>query len=313
MKVIKITPRGYCYGVVGALNMVQEAAANPDLPRPIYVLGMVVHNAHITQAMDELGLITLEAKDKTRLELLDEIPSGTVIFTAHGIAPAVKEKAIAKGLTWIDASCKDVIRTHELMKDYIGQGYEVLYIGKKGHPETEGALGVDADRIHLITGLEDLEGLVPGTDDLMITNQTTMSLWDVFTLAENIKKRFPKAEFIQEICNATQVRQEAVAKKAVGADLTIVVGDPHSNNTGRLAQVSEEKAGVPARRIASLEDLDLSWLEGIETVAVTSGASTPTVITKEVIDFLEAYDPQNPAPWDLTSKVSLDKILTRKS
>lgn len=309
MNVIKITPRGYCHGVIDALNIVQQAAANPLVPRPIHILGMIVHNDHITRALDDLDVITIDDKNKSRLELLDLIPGGTVIFTAHGVSPAVKEKAQAKGLYCIDASCRDVVTTHELIRGYVEEGYDILYIGKKGHPETEGSLGTAPGRVHLIQDPEDLNAFSATQKKLMITNQTTMSLWDVAKLADAIQKKFPEAAFIREICNATQIRQEAVAYKAKSADLTLVVGDPFSNNSGRLAQVSRELADVPAKRIASLSELDLSWLESVSTVAVTSGASTPTAITKEVIDFLERYDHDDPSTWNTTSRVTPDKIL----
>ena len=199
MKVIKIAPRGYCSGVIGALNIVQDAALNETLPRPIYVLGMIVHNEHITKAIDDLGVITVDDKSKTRDELLDQIDTGTVIFTAHGISPSVKQKAIDKGLTVIDASCKDVIKTHVLMKEHIDAGYDVIYIGKQGHPETEGALGVDPEHIHLISKANELEGLNLDNEKIIITNQTTMSLWDVYSLSQKIQEKFPQAQFIKEI------------------------------------------------------------------------------------------------------------------
>lgn len=313
MNVIKITPRGYCHGVIDALNVAQQAALDPKTPRPIHILGMIVHNEHITKALEAQGIVTVDDKSKTRLELLDTITSGTVIFTAHGIAPAVKEKAMAMGLHCIDASCRDVLTTHDLIRDYVKEGYEIIYIGKKGHPETEGSLGVAPGFVHLVENQTDLGLLNVQNEKLMITNQTTMSLWDVAKLAKSIQEKFPTADFIREICNATQIRQEAVATKAKGADLTIVVGDPYSNNSGRLAQVSKELADVPAKRIASLEELQLEWLQNIEHVAVTSGASTPTAITKEVIDFLERYDKFNPDTWDTTSKVTQDKILFKRA
>ena len=258
------------------------------------------------------GVITIDDKSKTRDELLDQIERGTVIFTAHGISPKVKQKAIEKGLTVIDASCKDVIKTHVLMKEHIDAGYDVIYIGKKGHPETEGALGVNPEHIHLISKAAELENLNLNNDKIIITNQTTMSLWDVYSLSQKIQEKFPKAQFIKEICNATQVRQEAVAKQAGEADLTIVVGDPHSNNTARLSQISLEHANTPSHRIASVEDINLDWLKDIETVAVTAGASTPTPITKEVIEFLEAYDKNDPSTWDKTSHITSDKVLFKR-
>ena len=312
MNVIKISPRGYCYGVVGALKIVQDVAADDTLPRPIYVLGMIVHNEHITNAIKQLGVITIDDKHKTREELLQQIETGTVIFTAHGISPKVKQMAYDKGLHVVDASCKDVIKTHTLMTSYIDQGYDIIYIGKKGHPEPEGAIGIDPARIHLISNEADLETLNISHPRIMITNQTTMSLWDVHKLSEQIKIKFPTAEFIKEICNATQIRQEAVAKQATEADLTIVIGDPKSNNTNRLAQISEELAHTTAYRIASLTELQLSWLDGKNVVAVTSGASTPTALTKEVITFLENYDPNNSTTWDTTSKVTAHKVLIKR-
>ncbi|HAX73597.1 MAG TPA: 4-hydroxy-3-methylbut-2-enyl diphosphate reductase [Firmicutes bacterium] len=312
MNVIKISPRGYCFGVINALNMVQDAALDPNIPRPIHVLGMIVHNEHITKATDSLGVITIDDKHKTREELLNQIDTGTVIFTAHGISPHVKQKAIDKGLHVIDASCKDVIKTHDLMAQHIAQGFDVLYIGKKGHPEPEGALGVNPEHIHLISNDADLEGLTLQNDKILITNQTTMSLWDVFKLSEKIKTKFPTAQFIKEICNATQVRQEAVANQATEAELTIVVGDPKSNNTQRLAQISSERANTPAYRVGSVEDIDLNWLKGKSTVAVTSGASTPTPVTKEVITFLEQYDEFDSNTWDQTSHITPEKVLIKR-
>ena len=312
MKVIKITPRGYCHGVVTALNMVSQAIADPSVPKPIHILGMVVHNAHLTKAFEEQGVITVDGTGKTRLELLDEIPSGTVVFTAHGISPQVKEKALAKGLSCIDASCIDVLRTHELILAHIQDDYQVIYVGKKGHPETEGCLGLNPTAIHLIENLDDLVALTIDSQKIIITNQTTLSSWDVEELAQAIMAKFRTAEFIKEICNATLIRQEAVATMAREADLTIVVGDPKSNNTKRLVQISEELAETPGLRIGSLADLDLSKLDGVETVAVTSGASTPTAITREVVDFLEQYDPNNPTTHDVTSKIDFNKILPKR-
>ena len=312
MKVIKITPRGYCHGVVSALKMVMEAIVNPEVPKPIHILGMVVHNEHLTMALEQQGVVTIDGVNKTRLDLLDEITNGTVVFTAHGISPLVKEKALAKGLHCIDASCKDVLRTHQIILDHVRSGYDVIYVGKKGHPETEGCLGLSDTAIHLIESVVDLEQLTFANQKIIITNQTTLSSWDVEQIADEIIAKYPTAEFIKEICNATLIRQEAVVTMAKLADLTVVVGDPKSNNTKRLVQISEELAQTPSIRIGNVADLDLTKLEGLGTVAVTSGASTPTAITREVIDFLEQYDPENIATHDNTSKVDFDKILMKR-
>lgn len=309
MEVIKIAPRGYCYGVVDAMVIAQNAVKDPNLPRPIYILGMIVHNSHVTEAFESEGVITLDGKN--RLELLESIDEGTVVFTAHGVSPEVKDRAKEKGLTVLDATCPDVTRTHDLIREKVGQGYEVVYIGKKGHPEPEGAIGVAPDHVHLIQTEEDVETLNLHDKKIIVTNQTTMSQWDVYDVMLRVKERFSQTEMIQEICMATQVRQEAVAEQAKEADLTLVVGDPRSNNSNRLAQVSQELAGTTAYRIADVSEIQKDWLEGVQKVAITAGASTPTPITKEVIKFIEGYDPSASTPWENVSKVEQHKILPK--
>ncbi|TQK54137.1 4-hydroxy-3-methylbut-2-enyl diphosphate reductase [Brevibacillus sp. AG162] len=307
MEVIKISPRGYCYGVVDAMVLALRTAQNFDLPRPIHILGMIVHNAHVVEAFEKQGIKTLDGED--RLALLDQIHEGTVIFTAHGVSPEVRKKARDKGLTVVDATCPDVTKTHDLIREKVADGYHVLYIGKKGHPEPEGAMGIAPDHVHLVQKLEELDALDLPTNKLIVTNQTTMSQWDVKHLMDAILKRFPGVEVHNEICLATQVRQEAVAEQVGEADLCIVVGDPRSNNSNRLAQVSEEIANVPSYRIADLSELDIEWLRGKKNVAVTSGASTPTPLTKEVITFLEQFDEFNPTTWEKKRTVNMAKIL----
>ncbi|MFC4356121.1 4-hydroxy-3-methylbut-2-enyl diphosphate reductase [Chryseomicrobium palamuruense] len=309
MKVKKISPRGYCYGVVDAMVIARNAAMDTSLPRPIYILGMIVHNKHVTDAFEEDGIITLDGPN--RLEILQQVESGTVIFTAHGVSPQVRELARQKGLVSIDATCPDVTVTHDLIAEKTAEGYDILYIGKKGHPEPEGAIGVAPDHVHLIEKLEDVDQLTLTNDKLLVTNQTTMSQWDVVNLMQALEAKFPTIEVHKEICLATQVRQEAVAEQVGDTDLLIVVGDPMSNNSNRLTQVSEEIASTPSYRIGDLSELKLEWLEGVETVSVTAGASTPTPIVKEVINFLEAFDRNDPATHDTTKKVTNDKILPK--
>ena len=309
MKVIKIAPRGYCYGVVDAMVIARNAALDKTLPRPIYILGMIVHNKHVTDAFEEEGIITLDGQN--RKEILEKVHSGTVIFTAHGVSPEVRKIAEEKGLVTLDATCPDVTKTHDLIREKVKEGYYVIYIGKKGHPEPEGAVGVAPHAVSLVETLEDLHKLEINQEKILVTNQTTMSQWDVADLMESIKNKFPSAEFHKEICLATQVRQEAVATQAGEADVLIVVGDPKSNNSNRLAQVSEEIAYTTAYRISDISELKLEWLKDANSVAVTAGASTPTPITKEVIHFLEQYDPTDENTWQLEKKVPLNKILPK--
>ncbi|MDG0808775.1 4-hydroxy-3-methylbut-2-enyl diphosphate reductase [Cohnella rhizosphaerae] len=307
MEIVKISPRGYCYGVVDAMVLALQTARNLDLPRPIYILGMIVHNSHVTESFKDEGIITLDGAN--RLEILEGVESGTVIFTAHGVSPEVRARAKEKGLTIVDATCPDVTKTHDLIREKVEEGYDIVYIGKKGHPEPEGAIGIAPDRVHLIENESDIAELRLAGDRIIITNQTTMSQWDIRHLISKLLETFPRAEVHNEICLATQVRQEAVAEQAKNAQLCIVVGDPRSNNSNRLAQVSEEISGVKAYRVSDVTEIKREWLEGIERVAVTSGASTPTPLTKEVIQYLERFDHKDPSTWEIRRTVNMSKLL----
>ncbi len=290
MEVIKISPRGYCYGVVDALTIARKAAKDMTLPRPIHIVGQIIHNRHAIDELTALGVVTLDGQN--RAEILAQVQAGTVIFTAHGVSPAVKRVAQERGLHCIDATCPDVTKTHELVIDLVDKGYYILYIGKKGHPEPEGVMGEIPGHVSLIETEADVDALQLSAEQaqkIAISTQTTLSQWDTRRVIQYIKQRYPQAEIHIDICAATQTRQEAVAEQAKGADLTVVVGDPRSNNTNRLVQVSEEKAGVPAVRIEDLSQLQTAWLKGKKRVAVTAGASTPSQLTREVIRYLEQY------------------------
>jgi 4-hydroxy-3-methylbut-2-enyl diphosphate reductase len=293
MEVIKISPRGYCYGVVDALQMVRQVAKDPQHPRPVYIIGQIVHNRHAIEELTNLGVITLDGPD--RANILDQVETGTVIFTAHGVSPLVKLRARERGLNCVDATCPDVTVTHDLVRELVAQGYYILYIGKKGHPEPEGVLGEVPDQISLIETETDVDALQLTPEQLAklaLSTQTTLSQWDTRRVIEYVRQKYPQVEVHVDICAATQSRQEAVVAQAKGADLTIVVGDPRSNNTNRLVQVSQELAGVPAFRIEDLSQLKIEWLQGKKRVAVTAGASTPSQLTREVIRFLEQYQPE---------------------
>jgi 4-hydroxy-3-methylbut-2-enyl diphosphate reductase len=272
------------------MELARKAAQDPSIPRPIYIIGLIVHNRFAVEELTALGVTTLDGPD--RASILEQVTSGTVIFTAHGVSPAVKRRAAERGLHIIDATCPDVTRTHDLVRALVAQSYEIIYIGKKGHPEPEGVIGVAPEHVYLVETEADLDKLpasVGASPRLAVTNQTTLSQWDTERLIQTIQRRFPQSEVYNEICKATQLRQEAVANMARGADLTIVVGDPRSNNTNRLVQVAEELAGSRAVRIERLEDLDPAILAGKKRVAITAGASTPSQLTRQVIRFVEDY------------------------
>jgi 4-hydroxy-3-methylbut-2-enyl diphosphate reductase len=290
MDVIKVTPRGYCYGVVDAMELARKAAKDPAVPRPIYIIGLIVHNRFAVDELTALGVTTLDGAD--RAAMIEQVSEGTVILTAHGVSPLVKQRARERGLHVIDATCPDVTKTHDLVRDLVARDYLILYIGKKGHPEPEGVMGEAPESVYLVENGGDLAAIperFAGAERLAVTTQTTLSQWDTAALIQAIQARFPQVEVHNDICHATQVRQEAVAKMAVGADLTIVVGDPRSNNTNRLVQVAEERAHSPAIRVESLDDLRPELLEGKKRVAITSGASTPSQLTRQVIQYVEAF------------------------
>lgn len=284
MLVKAIVPRGYCKGVVRAIQIAKESAI---LQGPVYILGMIVHNQYIVNALKDLGVETIDKKGATRLELLDEIDSGTIIITAHGAGDDVFQKAKEKGLDVIDASCLDVIKTHTLIKDKLKQNYEILYIGKNGHPEAEGAISIDPTHIHLITNKKDIDNL-DLSQSYVMTNQTTMSLYDVYDLCEYAKQVLPHIEIAKETCTATKIRQEVIKNIDDDVDIVFIVGDPHSNNTQKLASIAKEKKEV--YMIESVQDLDIHVLKGKKKAAVSSGASTPTFLTNQVISFLEQFD-----------------------
>lgn len=293
MEVIKISPRGYCYGVVDALQIVRQVAKDPQHPRPIYVIGQIVHNRRAIEELTNLGVVTLDGPD--RASILEQVDTGTVIFTAHGVSPLVKQRARERGLNCVDATCPDVTVTHDLVCNLARQGYYILYIGKKGHPEPEGVLGEVPGQISLIENEDDVDALALTPEQearLALSTQTTLSQWDTRRVIEYVRQKYPHVEVHIDICAATQSRQEAVVAQARGADLTVVVGDPRSNNTNRLVQVSQELAGVPAVRIEDLSQLKTEWLQGKQRIAVTAGASTPSQLTREVIRFLEQYQPE---------------------
>jgi len=174
MEVVRISPRGYCHGVVTALNIVSKSINDDSLPKPIYILGEIVHNNNITLAYEEYNIITLTGE--TRAKILDQVTTGTIIITAHGIDPNLIEKAKAKKLTIIDATCTDVYRTHDIIKEKIKNGYEVAYIGKRNHPEPEGAIGINPTKVHLITDSNDIAESNIKSTKICVTNQTTMSM-----------------------------------------------------------------------------------------------------------------------------------------
>lgn len=303
MKVYPITPRGYCKGVVRAIELAKKQAYQDN----VYILGMIVHNQYIVDALCNLGVKTIDQKGASREELLAQVDQGTVIITAHGASENVINQAKAKNIQVIDATCPDVIKTHDLIKSYLAQGNEILYIGKAGHPESEGALSIDLEHIHLIEKKSDLDLLDPNLN-YVITNQTTMSLYDVYDLCEYAKSKLVNLTIAKETCQATTVRQEAIAKINDDVDVIFIVGDPHSNNTKKLASIAHDKSHKDTYMIESVEDIDITMLKNKKTAAVSSGASTPTYLTNQVISYLRQFDYQDSSTYPKPT-IDLNKII----
>jgi 4-hydroxy-3-methylbut-2-enyl diphosphate reductase len=295
MEVVKITPRGYCHGVVDAIKIARSLGAEARqnaVPQPVQMLGYLVHNEHVTDELKDHGVELVDSDD--RFEGLQRINEGTVIFTAHGVSPQVKQRAQSMGLRAVDATCSDVVRTHDLVKELAGRGFEIIYIGQKGHPEPEGVIGEAPERVHLVEPLDlaELDRLMQTIppDRVAVTCQTTLSQWDTISTIEEIQARWPEVEVYNELCQATQERQEAAVRAAADVDMVIVVGSTRSSNSKRLVQVVEELGHKPAHLVDSPAEIDVSWFNGIQRVGVTSGASTPTWMTRKVIEYLERLD-----------------------
>jgi len=291
MEVLRITPRGYCHGVVDAFRIAKRVRESTD--GPVHMLGQLVHNTHATDDLQRQGILLVDPPN--RLAGLDRIESGTVIFTAHGVSPQVKQRAAEQGLVAVDATCSDVVRTHDLVRDLAGRGYEVVYVGRKGHPEPEGVMGEAPGHVHLVQDLADVEALDLAGDRVAVTCQTTLSMWDTEELIEAVRRRYPDAEVHNEICRATQERQEAAVAAAREVDAVVVVGSPRSSNSCRLVEVVRKLAGKPAYLVDSVDDIEHRWFAGLRRVGVTSGASTPTQLTRRVVEYLESLEPPSAA------------------
>jgi 4-hydroxy-3-methylbut-2-enyl diphosphate reductase len=293
MDVVRITPRGYCHGVVDAFRIARRVRESTE--GPVHMLGQLVHNTHTTEELQQQGIQLVDPPN--RLAGLEMIDGGTVIFTAHGVSPQVKQRAAEKGLNAIDATCSDVVRTHDLVRDLAAGGYDVVYVGRKGHPEPEGVMGEAPGRVHLVQDLDDVRQLDVQNERVAVTCQTTLSVWDTEELIEAVRRRYPAAEVHNEICRATQERQEAAVAAAKEVDAVVVVGSPRSSNSNRLVEVVRKLAGKPAYLVDRLEDVDVRWFQGVGRVGVTSGASTPTQLTRRVIEYLESLEPpEAPSP-----------------
>jgi 4-hydroxy-3-methylbut-2-enyl diphosphate reductase len=280
-RVLLASPRGYCAGVERAVETVERALAlyGP----PVYVRKQIVHNAHVVRELEARGAIFVEEET--------EVPEGqTVVLSAHGVAPSVYENAAARGLKTIDATCPLVTKVHVEARRYAGEGYTIVLIGHEGHEEVIGTTGEAPEATVLVQSVEDAEALElpPGTSVAYIT-QTTLSVDETAAIIGVLRRRFPeiRAPKKEDICYATSNRQWAVKEMLAEIDLLLVIGSRNSSNSNRLVEVARA-GGVEARLIDDETDIDEAWLDGVETVGVTSGASAPEKLVGRVCDWFRA-------------------------
>ena len=276
MKVVLAQPRGFCAGVVRAIEIVERALEKYG--PPIYVRHEIVHNRHVVERLRAMGARFVDE--------VDEIPSGAVtIFSAHGVASAIEQRADKRGLPIIDATCPLVSKVHIEGQRYANQDREIILIGHAGHPEIQGTMGRINGRVHLISTPEEVAGLeVTDPEKLAFITQTTLSVDDTRAVIEALKERFPSivGPDTKDICYATQNRQRAARELARIVDVVLVVGAPNSSNSNRLREIAGE-SGVASYLIEDARALDPRWLEGISAVGITAGASAPAVLVEDLI------------------------------
>jgi 4-hydroxy-3-methylbut-2-enyl diphosphate reductase len=278
-RVLLLKPRGFCAGVVRAIDIVQIAL--DTFGAPIYVRKEIVHNSYVVNDLAQKGAIFVNE--------LDEVPAGArVIYSAHGVSPAVREAAKARGLKVVDATCPLVTKVHVEAIKFAKQGYSLVLVGHRDHEEVEGTQGEAPDVTQVVSTVEEVEALVvPDPNKVAYLTQTTLSLDEARYMIEALKKKFPNivGPHAQDICYATENRQTAVKNVAHGADLVLVVGSRNSSNSNRLVEVSEN-LGTHSFLIDKADDIQPVWLEGVATVAITAGASAPEILVQEVITYL---------------------------
>ena len=279
-KVLLAAPRGYCAGVDRAVEAVERALEHYGAP--VYVRKEIVHNKHVVS--------TLSARGAVFVEETDEVPEGSrVIFSAHGVSPAVREQAAARSLDTIDATCPLVTKVHKEAIRFASDDYDILLIGHEGHEEVEGTAGEAPERIQLVDGPDAVGGVhVRDPERVVWLSQTTLSVDETMETVRRLRERFPALQDppSDDICYATQNRQVAVKKIAPGCDVVVVVGSANSSNSVRLVEVALESGAGSAYRVDTADEMRREWFDGARTVGLTSGASVPEILVRDVLDAL---------------------------
>ncbi|GAB3697151.1 4-hydroxy-3-methylbut-2-enyl diphosphate reductase [Corynebacterium nasicanis] len=281
-KILLAAPRGYCAGVDRAVETVEKALEKYGAP--VYVRKEIVHNRYVVDTLAERGAVFV---DET-----DEVPEGAhLVFSAHGVSPAVHEEASRLNLQTLDATCPLVTKVHNEVKRFVRDGYQILFIGHEGHEEVEGTMGEAPDHTHLVDGVAGVDTLpeFPAGQPLIWLSQTTLSVDETLEIVAALKRRFPDLQDppSDDICYATQNRQVAVKAIAPKCDLMIVVGSQNSSNSKRLVEVALEAGAEAGHLIDFAHQIDDAWLEGVSTVGLSSGASVPEILVQDVLKYLD--------------------------
>ncbi len=282
LRVLLAQPRGFCAGVERAIEIVEQALE--IYGPPVYVRHEIVHNKRVVETLRKKGAVFVE-------EVSDVPDDAVTIFSAHGISEAVENEARRRNLPVIDATCPLVSKVHKEGQNHASRNKDVILIGHAGHPEVEGTMGRIQGGVHLVTDVDDVENLtVKDPEQVAYVTQTTLSVDDTKEIIEALKTKFPAilGPDVRDICYATQNRQQAVRTIAPVVDLMLVVGAQYSSNSNRLREIGDE-LGVPAYLIDDADSLELEWLDGVQTVGITAGASAPEELIKELLDRLEEY------------------------
>ena len=279
-KVLLASPRGYCAGVDRAVIAVEKALDHYGAP--VYVRKQIVHNKHVVSSLEKRGAIFVEE--------VDEVPQGSIlVFSAHGVSPAVVAAAEARGLNTIDATCPLVTKVHREVQRFAKEDYDILLIGHEGHEEVEGTAGEAPEKVQIVDA--DIDGVkVRDPKKLIWLSQTTLSVDETMETVLKLREKYPTLQNppSDDICYATQNRQVAIKKVGADSDLVIVVGSANSSNTVRLVEVALDAGAKAAYRVDFASEIDEAWFEGVETVGVSSGASVPEELVEEVLDYLAA-------------------------
>jgi 4-hydroxy-3-methylbut-2-enyl diphosphate reductase len=280
-EIVLADPRGFCAGVDRAIEIVERALAK--FGAPIYVRHEIVHNTYVVNDLKAKGAIFIE-------ELAEVPPGATLVFSAHGVSQAVRREAAARGFSVFDATCPLVTKVHVEVAKLHKEGYDFIMIGHKGHPEVEGTMGQLTEGIYLVEDVADVGRVqVEQADKLAVVTQTTLSVDDAAEILAAVKRRFPKVREPkqQDICYATQNRQDAVKVLAPAVDVVVVVGSPTSSNSNRLRELAQ-RLGTAGHMVDSPDDLKAEWFEGKRRVGLTAGASAPDILVQQVIERLRA-------------------------